>query len=130
MPIRTYWDTPEKTIAIQIYDGKWDVTDIHNTFDSIITMSDEIGSPICIITDITNARMAPVNALTILSRLERVFRTYVDINVLLGANSYIRTLTNIATHLAPKQMSKIYFADSMEEARNIIATETSKLANK
>lgn len=129
MPIHTYWENDEKKVILQVYDGKWDVTDLHQTFDQLVAFSKEVGRPIIVITDMSNARMAPVNALTILSRLERVFSNHVHMDIIVGANSYLKTLSNVATQIAPQSMAKIHFVNTREQAHEIILKQTPKSAD-
>lgn len=120
MPIFIRWDDPDKTIIRQTYDGNWDVSDMHKTFDEIQQMRAEVNHPINIIADMSYSRLASGNVLTVLSRAERIFLTEVNIAVVIGANSYLKALTNIATRLAPKALGRMHFANNVEEAYTII----------
>ncbi len=127
MPVTMTWDNAEKTIIRVIIEGQWDVNDLHRLISQAPTMMAEVSHIVDGIFDFSRSTSTPTSALMTLSRMEAAYNDRQRLFIVVGANSYIQTLCNIAAKLAPKTFSKLMFVETMNDAYAAINKHTNSV---
>lgn len=128
MPGRIEWDNEEKTILVTIYEGNmvleeyYRVTD--ETFDAISPLSHTVHT----IMLRQNVKSVPATMSKVLQYANKKTTPNLGINVIVGATAMTKMIVKLAKVIAPRLSKEVYFANSLEEARQIIADKTSEQA--
>lgn len=127
MPVTMTWDNAEKTIIRVTIEGQWDVNDLHRLINQAPSMMNEVTHSVDGIFDFSRSTSTPTSALMTLSRMEATYNDRQRLFIVVGANSYIRTLCNIAAKLAPKTFSKLMFVETIHEAYSAIGKHSDQI---
>lgn len=126
MNIDVQWDNDAKTIIRYVYRNGWNWNDYFSAINGAAELLDTVKHPVDIVMDFRNANMLPQGAI---SQMQRAFshtrHPNIRLTVLVGANSFIRTIESIGRKLVPSAARQwdITFAATLEEAHDIIAAQ-------
>ncbi|MBL8153999.1 MAG: hypothetical protein JNM70_07435 [Anaerolineae bacterium] len=116
MPIQTTWGNPEQTVILQEFQGKWNINDLHTAFDMAATLTEAVPRRIDFICDLRPSGLPSGNFLSALRRMERAPVVNTGITIAVGANHYIKALSDAFKTISPNLLKKFFFVDTMEEA--------------
>ena len=116
MTLTTEWANPEKTILLQTIDGEWTINDVVMVIEQGKQKVAEVPHTVDIIVNLTNARFSRPNLLSALGNAQRSRGSNIGKIMVVQASSYLKSITNIASKVAPKVTSNIGFVETVEEA--------------
>lgn len=116
MPIRLEWGNPEHSILLEIVEGEWTLVEVYQMLDDIYDMIIGLPHRVDIIADMSHAKFSTTNLLSALGHVQRRQPPNAGMLVVVRANSYLRSIADIARKVAPKALIEIRFVDSLEEA--------------
>lgn len=122
MPILTTWGNPEHTVILQEFKGRWNINDIHPTFDLTGEMMNSVPHKVDFICDLSQSGMPTGNLLSVVRRLERR-DSNTGKTILVGANPYIKTMGEVFQRINPSLLKKFFFVGTVEEAWALIEAE-------
>lgn len=122
MPIHAFWDNPEKTVVVEVVEGKWDLMDVHNLLDEVNAMFRSVPHRVDIIVDMRQTRFVPDNVIAAMSRSERFMSPNLGIIVIVNAPLLARALINAVRMVAPGLVARSAFVNSIEDARKILSS--------
>lgn len=127
MSIEMIWENDEKTLARHLYHQGWTLDDyeqIKQTFHAEIS---EFDHPVYLISDLSQASTLPVNVMSKRNKIEEIVTHNLALNIVVGTSPVARATLqmmlkvtkafNQESHVA----DHIRFADTLEEARTLIA---------
>lgn len=123
MSVNVQWDNPEKTIILQQYEGDVSVDEylyvINRTFHMLVNVSQTVH----LIYDRTRMKSIP----PAMSRVFQVAGKHITPNlgmrVIVGANLSTTINLQLCKVVAPELVKNIHFADSLAEARKLVAAQ-------
>jgi len=124
MPIQIELDNDTITAHVR-YIMPWDLNDYHRAMQALTDAAKASGQRIHVIADFTHSHTLPAGALTQISRTSSDTSRR-GLVVVVGANQIIRTLGNILFKINPLGTRDIYFARTVDEAREIITSQASR----
>lgn len=127
MAIELYWDNEDETVMHCIFSKGWTWDEMFQTLDKIKKVTsnrtDEVGA----IIDVTGGVSVPggsiFNADT-RNKAMKMLKMSEDGKgpmVILGANGFIKTIYNAFSTLDKRAQSDVYFAETLDEARDLLA---------
>lgn len=119
MPITTEWFNDTQTIALQTFQGDWNLTDFHQSADRIVELAGGLSHTIHLIVDFRRNTKLPANIMTGMRYVSKRQPDNLGLVVVVGANLFARTMVNMTHHLLPN-MRNIRLADTLEEAAALI----------
>ena len=122
MSVSIEWDNPQQTVIRVCFKGKWDADDLHRIILQGRNMITPVNHPVDNIFDFSHSGSSPTSALAILQNLDLERTENERLIIIVKANSYIKTMCNIARKLSPRTFANLLFVDSINEAYNAIAT--------
>lgn len=120
MPIHTSWASAENTILLSEFGESWTLDDFHNMVDEMHRLISSADHPVHLISDFSRSKVSPAKLLSVGRHVENKSSANMGISVSVGANAFIKALTTVAQRMFLKD-SQLYFADTLEEAFQIIA---------
>ena len=120
MPITSEWGNPQKTIIHSVFDPVWTLDEYHGMIDTMHKMVISVDHPVHFISDFTNSNASPAKLLSTGRHIENTKTENSGINVIVNANGFLKAMANVSQRLFLKDV-QIYFADSVEEAYQIVA---------
>ena len=121
MPIQVIWDDEAKTIIRQIYSGKL-------TLDDYITATNELeqmvkGVPYTVhsLMDRTDVISAPGIVLPAMRYANSHVPPNLGLRVIIKGDMFTHVIVDIGRRVAPRLVHDIYFVETLEEGRAIIA---------
>ncbi len=85
-------------------------------------MTSSVSHAVDTIFDFSQSASSPTSALAITQNLDVEHPQNERLIIMVKANSYIKTMCNIARKLSPRTFANLLFVDSINEAYNAIAT--------
>ena len=120
MTIQISWDNPQKTATLWTFEGRWSWADFHKAQQQHKALLQGRVEQIDVIADLRNSPTLPANAFSGYRNARVNTGAHLGIIVLVGTNMFIRTMVKAFTRLNPTLGQEFFFADSMEEARQIL----------
>ncbi len=117
MPVTVQWGNPDKTFIVEAFHGQWNVNEIHQGMDTVQQLLDEVSYPVSFVVDLTGAVGFPANLSPVAGRFDRLFKDRMNQIVMVGANTYLKTVIGVLVRLMPSTLNGIQFAASLEEAQ-------------
>jgi hypothetical protein len=100
----------------------WDLNDYHRAMQQLTDVAKASGERLHVIADFSQSPSLPAGALTHMSRTSSDTSRR-GLVVVVGANGIVRTIGNVLFRINPVGTHDIYFAKTLEEAREIIARQ-------
>lgn len=122
MPIHTTWGNPEQNVIIQTFEGKWNLDELLEVFNRGLEMSKTVSHSVDFICDMSQSGMPTGNFLNMARRIERTPRKKGRI-ILVSANHYVRTLSEVFQKISPSTQKKVAFVTSIDEAWALIEAQ-------
>lgn len=128
MPVRFEWDNAEKTIIREIFEGKWDLTDLMRMFDESGVEIGKVDHRVDVIMDFREStKILPGNLLSSMRSIDRRAPTNMGISVVVGASNYIKSLIDVMRRLMPKPLARVRVVETLEQAYAAIQQERQSL---
>ncbi|NWF68214.1 MAG: hypothetical protein HXY40_03940 [Chloroflexi bacterium] len=122
MGIQIQWDNNEKTILLVTFEAEWTWEDLVVIDAHATALYSTVPHIVDIVADVRHNRLILSGVLSyVRSLLILPWNPRAGMAVVVGANTRLRTLFEAAARLADKPLTRIGFADSLEEARTLIA---------
>ena len=120
MPIQISWDNPQKTASLWQFEGRWTWADFYDAQQQHRALIQGRDDQIDVIADLSNSPSLPANAFSRYKNARVNTGTHLGIIVLVGANLFVRSMVSVFARLNPVLGQEFFFADSIEEARQIL----------
>ncbi len=122
MPGECRWDDEnEKTILLHIYSGDVVLQDYFTMTDRSKEMMESVSHTVHTIMDRTAAISQPAGISAALRYANKNMSHNQGLRLIVGGNRFTRLMVDIGHMVAPNLVSEVYFADSLQEARALIA---------
>ncbi len=126
MPIQVVWDDQTKTTLRQIYSGKLTLEDYITATDTLEQMAKEVPYTVHSLMDRTNVASAPGVVLPAMRYANNHVPPNLGIRVVIKGDMFTRVIVDIGRRMAPRLIHDIYFVDSLEAGRAIVAKHIQK----
>lgn len=127
MGIHTRWDDIERTIVVCEFEANWSLEEFHTMVDEVYEMMKSVDYRVYLIHDFSKSRVSPRQWLSTGSHIEKRQSQNSAETVVIGANTFVKAMLNIAQKLFLKNI-RVDMADTLPEAYKII--ERHKLQDK
>lgn len=128
MPGRIEWDNEEKTILNIIYEGNMLLEEYYGIIDEVFDVVHPLSHPVYIIMLRQHVKSVPATMSKVLQYANKKATPNLGMTVIVGATAMTKMIAKLAKVIAPRLAKEIYFANSHEEARQIIADKTGEQA--
>jgi hypothetical protein len=128
MPGRIEWDNEEKTILLMIYEGNMLLEEYYRVTDQTFEAISPLSHTVHTIMLRQNVKSVPATMSKVLQYANKKTTPNLGINVIVGATAMTKMLVRLAKVIAPRLAKEVYFANSLEEARQIIAEKSADMA--
>jgi hypothetical protein len=134
MAIDLYWDDAEQTVILAEFNEQWSWDDLYAMFNTVKRLSKEKGRVLGAIVDVRDGFHLPGGTIFNRQGLDN-FRKISTMNdgeqkgpvVVLGMNSMVRSVFNAVSNFDKSLMSDVQFANTMEEAQQLIYAAVQRL---
>ena len=126
MGIRIEWDDEEKMILCHIYEGNWTVEDFYLAVDESRRLLLEVGHPVDLIVDMRTSAAPPSGILPAYRYADQRVPDNQRLIVMVKTDSVMKAFNRVIGDIAPRASENRYLADSMEEARELIANHAAR----
>lgn len=128
MPVQVFWDDEEKTVIRQVYIGDVD-TDVYiEVADLNLALQAEVDHPVDVIIDVREGNVVTTRGIMSMIEIAKEKTSpnqRVTVNV--GLSKVIKNLINMVRSLMPPSIRNVFFAETVEEAREIIRNFREKI---
>jgi len=127
MGITVQWDSDDKTIIRQTFDGRWTWDDLYAALDYVAKLTDSVPHRVDAIVDVRHSSMLPGGSLFSFNTRQHADKLAKrnDANrgsiIVVGANPLLRGLYDSFRGLYANTASDVHFVASMEQARALIS---------
>lgn len=119
MPVQVEWDNDEHSIIRLKFEGKWVLEELYPALAEMYRLMGAEDHTVDGIVDMTHASTLPSNILSIRGTIERNKPTNRGLTAIAGANTLIRSMSNILNRVR-REDSDYIFTTTVEEARQAI----------
>ena len=120
------WYDVEKTIVIQVYEGKLEGNDLLKSSELTYDLYNSVKREIYIIGDFRQLKGIPSSILPAMKAIEQKNYANKSVSFIIAASTYIGGLGNIVKTLMPHVMEDMYFVPTIEVALQTIAEMKAK----
>ena len=124
MPIQVVWDNEAKTAIRQIYTGNLTLQDYITATDLLAQMTKSVPYTVHSLMDRTEVTSAPGIVLPAMRYANNHVPPNLGIRVVIKGDMFTHVIVDIGRRVAPRLVHDIYFANTLEEGRAIIAKHT------
>jgi hypothetical protein len=125
--IAVQWDNAEKTVILVTFEAEWTWRDIQDIDAQSVALYESVGHQVDIIADVRNSRMILSGILSyVRSLLTTSWHPFAGIAVVVGVSPSVRALFDAAALVARKSLERFVFAQTLEEAREVIQQRRAK----
>jgi hypothetical protein len=124
MPIQLFWDNDDKTILIQQYEGRWTVEDYYGLVDDFSVKCAEVPHTVHVIANLIGSSMPPGQMLSGIQYALKKYPPNTGVLVYVKMNRVMNMFLELARQLSPRFAQFVYAADTLEEARQLIAEKS------
>jgi hypothetical protein len=121
MPIRVIWDDETKTTIRQIYSGKLTLQDYIIATDAVEQMAKGVTHTVHSLMDRTEVISAPGIILPAIRYANNHVPPNLGVRVIIKGDMFTHVIVDIGRRIAPRLVHDIYFVDTLEEGRAVIA---------
>ena len=126
MPIQVIWDDEGKTTIRQIYSGKLTLQDYIVATDKVEAMAKEVSHTVYSLMDRTEVISAPGIVLPAMRYANNHVPPNLGVRVIIKGDMFTHVIVDIGRRVAPRLVHDIYFVDTLEEGRAVIAKHAQK----
>lgn len=121
MPIHVHWDNDEKTILMEVFEGRWVIEDYYRMIDEAVERLAEVSHTVHIIADATQSTMPPTQIMIGMQYALKRIPSNQGLTVFVKLNRVMLMFVEVARQISPTVAKSTYMADTVEEARRLIA---------
>lgn len=121
MPVQVIWDDEAHTILRQIYTGHLKLSDYMEASDEVGRMAKTVSHTVHSIMDRTGIISTPNVLLPALRYANNNLPPNIGIRVVVKGSTFTRLLVDIGRRAAPRVSKQVFFVDTVQEARTLIA---------
>jgi hypothetical protein len=125
---RIEWDNEEKTILLNIYEGDVVLEDYYRVTDLTFDELNKVPHTVHTIM-IRNVKTTPTSMSKVMQYANKRTPANLGMSVIVGGSQFTKIIVRMAKVIAPKLSKQVYFAESVEEARKIIAEKSDEIAH-
>ncbi|MBI1281606.1 MAG: hypothetical protein GC179_25995 [Anaerolineaceae bacterium] len=126
MPIQVVWDDDSKNTIRQIYSGKLTLQDYIVATDSVAAMAKDVTHTVHSLMDRTAVISAPGIVIPAMRYANSHVPPNLGLRVVIKGDMFTRVVVDIGRRVAPRLIHDIYFVDTLEQGRAIIAKHLQK----
>jgi hypothetical protein len=123
------WYDADKTIVIQVYEGKLTGEDLLKSSELTYDLYNSVKREIYIIGDFSKLKGIPGSILPAMKEIEQKNYSNKSVSFIIAASTYIAALGQIVKTLMPHVMEDMYFVSSIEVALQKINEMKAKANN-
>ena len=127
MPITIRQDDDDPNLLWQIFQGQWTVDEYVQSVDEINKAIKAHPKTVDVIADMTLSGSPPAKLLSVAGHLERATPDNRGTVVVVGSGLFVKTLLRVVESLTPRFSKDLYTADTVDDARSIIADARAKI---
>ncbi|MFN8376170.1 MAG: hypothetical protein U0694_25260 [Anaerolineae bacterium] len=127
MGVQVQWDNPEKTILRYDMSGKWTWDRFFNAYEAGKALMNTVSHKVNFIlnpTDEISRAYTPPNAMSHMISIGRKAHPMAGKTVSISNNTFTRVLLQMVSKVNPKIAEMYAFADSLEDARVMLAKDS------
>lgn len=121
MPVTIDWHDDTQTILHYHFTSPWTWEEYRAAIEQAWALAESVDHPTDTITDMRHSRAVPDNLFRNIRQSMVEIPDSTQTIVLVGTNMLVEAMLGIMRRLYPQQMGKFFTADSIEEARALIA---------
>ena len=128
MPIKVEWDDTAHTVIHETYSGTWTIEDNRAERQLVLSMLEGDGPVVDMIVELDNMKFPAsiVGHFSEMSRSPASHHPRLGVFALVGLGSFENTLFQIFCKVYEVQARRLLLADSVEEARRLLAERRTK----
>jgi hypothetical protein len=124
MPIQVVWDDEGKTIIRQIYSGKLTLQDYITATNLLEQMVKGVSHTVNSLMDRTEVVSAPGIILPAMRYANSHVPPNLGLRVVIKGDMFTHVIVDIGRRIAPRLVHDVYFVDTLEEGRALIANRS------
>jgi hypothetical protein len=121
MGIKLIWDNDEKTILRRVLLGRWTAEEYLNSVNRAYKLLNGLDHTVHLIIDGTQENRTPTNILSIIRNIDDKIAPNQGMVVLVGVDDTYKSIAKAARKLAPRAMQNRHYANTLDDARRLIA---------
>jgi hypothetical protein len=121
MPIQVVWDDGAKTIIRQIFSGQVTIQDYITSTDLVETLAKEVPHTVHSLMDRTGVISTPGIVLPAMRYANYHVPPNLGVRVIVNGGAFTQVIVDMGRRVAPRLIHDIYFVDTVEEGRTLIA---------
>ncbi len=122
MSISVIWDNEEQTIIRYVMDGPWTWSELYEALGQGHRLLDTVDHTVHCIIDMQKTRLIPNNPLLHGKRMSAGKHPRAGKIVFVDAHAFMQALIGVFRKIYPALLRDILFAETMEEARALLAS--------
>jgi hypothetical protein len=129
MPVSVIWDDEEHSIVRYILEGQWQWHEFHPLIDEAAAMTRTVSHRVDTVADLGRSGPLPVrNAFPTLKHLAAMTppNAMEGLFVVIGGSTFVQALGATFKRIYPQMGAPVYFVNTLEEARILIATHRAR----
>ncbi len=127
MPVSIYWDNDEKTILVEKFDGHWTIEEYYRLVDTDAEWLGQVPHMVHVIYDATTSSMPPRQIFSGIQYALKKLPPNQGLTVFVKLNRVMTMFVDVASQISPRFARTHYYAETIEEARRIIAYKSGEL---
>jgi hypothetical protein len=116
------WDNEAELILHVEFIDQWTWDEVSTTFVNVVQLMERQSGPFSMLIDLTHSAGIAPDALTQAFRVASTFPENWEFCILIGGGAIVQTMVRVFSQLHPTYRSHLRLADSVEEARDQIAS--------
>lgn len=121
MPANVIWDDEARTVVRYVMQGQWEWAEFRPIVDEARAMITSQTHPVGIIADLRESGPLPGEAIPTLKYMAEITPDNACAFVVVGGSRFVRAIGGIFRRIYPRLGLTPQFADTLEEARALIA---------
>jgi hypothetical protein len=123
MPITTWWYETQQPVAVSRFDGDWVWGDFWQAMEDFTAMVKAVDGPVHLAIDMSTNKTVPGDAIQVGQRAFKQLAAMKNLQlmVFVNCNAYEDAIVRALVLLFPDFNRKVVFADSLEEALQVLA---------
>lgn len=122
--VSVFWDNPEKTIEIYNFAAAWTWKDFYAAKEKGDAMLDSVTHEAIVIFSGPTGIRLPESFMTNVMNINRSRHPRARLAIVVVNNTFVRVMFNTFTRMYSREVQKVAFVNSLEEARRIASATT------
>lgn len=122
MPIRVYWDSPDKTVIRFDVTGRWTWDEFFTAHREARKMLDGVNHSVHFVTnpiDVVSFNHVPPGFLSKMMNLYRYNQRKTGVSIMVGG-PFVQVMTQLAVRIMPQVAGQLQTACSLDQARSLL----------